>query len=153
MTLYDIYLIMKNHEGISIASVVFLLLVLSKLISVSKLNLDPWGFLKSIPGKIGKVLTADLHEQIETLSKSVSDLTITSKDERKRNLRKSILRFADECRIGQKHSKEMFDTTLMEISEYEELCKDTGDPNHVISEAISVIIEINHECFLNDTYL
>ena len=54
---------------------------------------------------------------------------------------------------GQKHSKEMFDTTLMEISEYEELCKDTGDPNHVISEAISVITEINHECFLNNSYL
>lgn len=153
MTLHDIYLTTQQYPFLSASSVVCFLLILSKLISVSKLNLDPWGFLKAMPGKVGRILTADLHEQIEVLSKSVSTMNKNAKDERKRNLRKSILRFADECRIGQKHSKEMFDTTLMDISEYEELCKDTGDPNHVITEAINIIREINHECFINNSYL
>ena len=153
MTAYEIYNVAKDHELLSVSSLLVILLVASKLISVSKVNLDPWGFILSLPRRIGKSLTADLYSEITGVKKAVEDLDTSYKSDRKKTLRRSILRFSDECRIGQRHSKEMFDTVLMEITEYEELCKDTSDPNHVIAEAISVITEINHECFLNNSYL
>ena len=153
MTAYDIYNVAKDHELLSVSSLLVILLVASKLISVSKVNLDPWGFILSLPGRIGKSLTADLYREVTGIKRAVEDLDTSYKSDRKKTLRRSILRFSDECRIGQRHSKEMFDTVLMEITEYEELCKDTSDPNHVIAEAIQFITELNHKCHIENDYL
>ena len=154
MTLADLHQLVLDHYGlVSTSTLLLILLILSKLISISKLNLDPWGWLTSIPHRLGDMMTASLQAEVVELAQSVKALDTNYREDRKRTLRRSILRFSDECRIKQKHSKEMFDTVLMEITEYENLCKDTNDPNHVISEAINFITKLYNQCQSGNDFL
>ena len=47
----------------------------------------------------------------------------------------------------------MFNNVFTDIDSYEQLCKDTGDPNSVLEEAIDYIKEINHKCLKENSYL
>jgi hypothetical protein len=98
-------------------------------------------------------MVGDVSGLLEAGSCILQQIELSQKLERKQNLRRSILRFADECRIGVRHSREMFVNTLSDIDEYYVLCRDTEDPNEVIKEAISYIKEIKHQCMVDNDYL
>jgi hypothetical protein len=95
----------------------------------------------------------DVNERLDSITDKLHAIEFSQRVERKQNIRRSILRFSDECRIGTHHSREMFTNALADIDEYYELCKDTGDPNEVIKEAIEYIREVNHQCLIQNNYL
>lgn len=150
MSIYEILEVIKEH---SFSTTILILLIVSKLVSVSKIPLDPWKFIGSCVSRIFDIHTHELNEKLNEMSMKLDGIAIEYKDNQKKNLRRSILRFADECRIGRRHSKEMFDTVLCEIAEYEKICSETGDPNHVIAEAVKVIKELYHRCYSENDFL
>jgi hypothetical protein len=150
----ELYNLIKAHVPASAAVV---LLAVCTLCEISKMPINPWGALGKIGKKaitcLGKVMVGDVSGQLEAVSCKLQQIELSQKLERKQNLRRSILRFADECRIGVCHSREMFVNTLSDIDEYYVLCRDTEDPNEVIKEAISYIKEIDHQCMVDNDYL
>ncbi len=152
--LNDFYNLAVGHVPTAIVMMLFLL---SLLCEISKLPLNPWKYigrlLKSIILGLGDIMTGNLREQLSAVIDRLNEIEVSQKTERKNNVRRSILKFADECRVGTKHSKEMFINVMTDIDEYMELCHDTDDPNSVIEEAICYIKEINHECLVENSYL
>ncbi len=74
--------------------------------------------------------------------------------ERKQQFHRAILRFSDECRVGGKHSREVFQNVLHDIDEYLEICERTGDRNGGgIEEAVALLKETERECLRNNTYV
>lgn len=73
-----------------------------------------------------------------------------------RQARVRILRFADECRRGEKHSKEHFDS-LMEngdIDLYENYCKAHPKfPNNKTTASVKVIKELYETCLKEDKFI
>lgn len=137
--------------------VVTALIALSAVFEVSKIPIDPWSRLGRLLGRllraVGDTMNDDLRERIRQIDGRMDRIESRQCTERKQGLRRAILRFADECRLGVRHSKEMFQNVLSDIDEYLEICKQTEDPNSVIEEAIAFIREVNRECMRNNTYL
>ncbi len=65
-----------------------------------------------------------------------------------------ILRFADECRREEKHSKEFFDSVLDDIDIYERYCE--GHPkfkNNKTVTSTKIIKDLYKECVLGDKFI
>lgn len=74
-----------------------------------------------------------------------------------RQARVRILRFADECRRGEKHSKEHFDSIMSEggdIDMYEDYCKSHPMfPNSKTAASVKVIKELYEHCLKEDKFI
>lgn len=152
--LKDIY----NAVGVNAApTVVLVLFILSVCVDVSKLPLNPWKWIgrlgTSALHTVGKALTSDIKADLKDLHCRIESIEITQKAEYKQTKRRNILRFADECRIDVKHSKEMFDNVMSDIDDYEKLCTETKDPNHVLQEAVRIIEHCYHKCMTENSFL
>lgn len=138
-------------------TVLLVLFILSICVDVSKLPLNPWKALAKLGtsalNALGKALTSDIKSDIQSLHDRLTDLESAQKVELKQMRRRAILRFADECRIGTRHSKEMFDNVLKDISDYERMCSDTHDPNHVLQEGVRIIEECYRKCMADNDFL
>lgn len=65
-----------------------------------------------------------------------------------------ILRFADECRREEKHSKEFFDSVLDDIDLYEQYC--AGHPkfkNNKTVASTKIIKDLYRECLKDDKFI
>lgn len=65
-----------------------------------------------------------------------------------------ILRFADECRREEKHSKEFFDSVLDDIDLYEHYCE--GHPkfkNNKTVASTKIIKDLYKECVIGDKFI
>lgn len=81
---------------------------------------------------------------------------LETKDEEKgmKDARNRILRFSDECRRHEKHSKEFFDQILDDINEYEAYCADHHDfKNNKCQEAVKNVREIYHKCQKENNFI
>lgn len=134
-----------------------LLLILSVCVDVSKIPVNPWKWIGKACSlalhALGKALTSDIKADIKTLTDRIESIELTQKSEYKQQKRRAILRFADECRIGTRHSKEMFDNILKDISDYEAMCIDTKDPNHVLQEGVRIIETCYRKCMEDNDFL
>ncbi len=74
-----------------------------------------------------------------------------------RQARVRILRFADECRRGEKHSKEHFDTVLSDggdVDIYEDYCrKHPKFPNSKTATSVKIIKELYEECLKDNKFI
>lgn len=149
--LYDI---LNQHVSATCAGIV---IAICTLFEVSKIPLNPWStvvkMFKKALSSAGDALTKDIKEQLVEIRHDLTELKTDYTEEKKKNLRRSILRFADECRLKREHSKEMFNHVLKDIDEYKVICRETSDPNSVIDEAIQIIKEANHICNRDNRYL
>lgn len=158
-------------EGHELTVLGVIAIALSGVVQVSKVQLNPWsavGRLLLIPvTKIRDMMIAPLlnefvalntrvirlSEEIEALNQEQMNTKKRDREKTKSTLRRSILRFGDECRIRQKHSKEMFDNALTDISDYERLVNLTSDPNGVLTGAIEIINEAYSKCLRDNDFL
>lgn len=139
-----------NETKFFIKPVFITLLIGSIFLDVSKIKVDPW---KWILKKMAKIFNSEVLEAVNIISERMDCIEHTHLEQQKQNIRRSILRFADECRISRKHSQEMFLNALRDIDEYERLCMLTTDPNNVVREAIEYIRETYHDRLINNDFL
>lgn len=152
-------------KSISAPAWLCILLVLSYLVDVSKLQLNPWkwigGILKNGLRKVGTVMMADVSKELATIKDDVS----TIKEEHVKlqsrldkdgadACRNRILRFADECRRGVGHSEEFFNQILDDVTTYERYCAEhPAYLNGKAERAIERINEVYQECSKKDNFL
>lgn len=138
----------------------FVIFLISVFVDVSKVKLNPW---KRVLRGISSVFNAELmtsqkelkaqmdrtceafRDKHNELAEQLDTLKHESLVWQKRTTRRKIIEFADECRRGVRHSQQMYLNVFDDISEYDQLCKATKDPNHVVTESVNYIKEMYHD--------
>lgn len=132
--------------------------LLSGIIEFVPVKINPWSSLAKV---IGKAMTAELNEKVDSLGKDVNDLGKDVKSlrtdfevEHATTCRTRILRFGDEVLHKERHSKEHFDQILLDISEYERYCSTHPEfRNNVAVATIDKIKRTYQYCLDNDSFL
>lgn len=97
------------------------ILLLATLVEVAPIKINPWGWVAKT---VGRALNGEVLDKVSTLERDVRQI----KDEAARreavSARTRILRFGDEILHGVLHTKEHFDQTLKDITDYERYCEE-----------------------------
>ena len=132
-------------------SIIGILIVLTGMVKIPKVELNIWNWLGRI---IGRSINGEVMEQVKKLASEVDTLKKEEELERARQARQRILRFNDEILFNKRHSKEHFDEILDDIDTYEEYCNAHEDyENNKAVLAISTIREVYKECLRDHDFL
>ena len=159
------------------------LAALFTLLQIAPIQINPWswlgklisGFLKKFGKKIGKALNGevisklsdintrldDMDARFETVESRLGDLEKYNRtqdknnaEEKALNARRRILRFADEIRSGDRHSKEHFDNVFDDIKFYKNYCDTNKDfKNDQAQISIKIIEETYEKCVRENDFL
>lgn len=126
-------------------------IVLMTLIQVTPIKVNPWSWLAKM---IGRAINREVIEKVDALSNDVKHNKESDEEQWASLSRSHILRFGDELRHGMAHSKEHFDQILLDITKYENYCKE--HPlylNDIANATIKHIRKTYDECLMNDSFL
>lgn len=148
MSTIELINLIRAHGLTSGVIIIFLSLA---VIQISPLKINPWGYMHRT---VVKFLNGEVLDRISELDKKVAQIQDeVSENETKRErseavaARIRILRFNDELLHNQRHTKAMFDQTLLDIDHYNEYCeKDTHFRNGVTMLAAENIREVYRKC-------
>ena len=142
MMLKDVY------SSLNLESVAVIVLAVLSLVQIAPIQINPWLFLFRT---VGRALNGDVIKQIHCLKKQVEEVQAAQEsgsEEWKRYeitvLRQAILRFNDELLNGVKHSKELYDMTLDDITIYENYC---DSHPHFVNNKAHMAIENIKRCY------
>lgn len=117
----------------NISVICFLIL---SLVEISPIKINPWSALIKWLARLSgisdlKTEIVQLRDRMDELDKKIDSMKISNdeKNQLKEALaaRRRILRFNDELLQKVKHSKEMFDDVLSDISDYDRYCRTHPD--------------------------
>ena len=121
---------------------IMIFLVLS-LVEISPIKINPWSMLiKWFAQMLGiielKTEIVQVRDRMDELEKKIDNIKI-SNDEKNQlkealSARRRILRFNDELLQKVRHSKEMFDDILSDISDYDRYCR--AHPDFINQKAV-----------------
>lgn len=95
-----------------------------------------------------------LNDKMDAMGKSLADIRKESQETQATTCRYRILRFDDEIRHDEHHSKEHFDQILDDITGYELYCEDHPDyKNNRAVMAIGNIKRVYQQCCTDGTFL
>lgn len=168
MTLQEIIDLFKGHVSPWIA----LFVILSLLIEITPIKLNPWSWLA---GKLGKAFNGELvkeignlktemgakietleveigsvKQEVKDMKKDVSDIREEAKEREATSRRSRILEFGDEILHNVDYSKEHWDSVLMDISEYENYCDDHPHYMNNVAKATIKHIKYMYDKHLNE---
>ncbi len=122
-----------------VAAGAFMVAILMSLIQISPIKIDPWT-------TIGNWLNKNLLKRLDDIDVRVIRLDKRVSEQAAINARARILRFGDEILMGEKHSKEHFDSILRETAVYERYCEEnSGFENGVTELTIERIKDVYKE--------
>lgn len=126
-------------------------LVLLTLLQIAPIEVNPWS---AIATAIGRAINGEVIARMEKLSDDVATIQQTM-DERDAILRRSrILLFGDEILHEVRHSKEHFDQILLDISTYEDYCREhPAFENNIARQTIELIQTVYHDCLIQHDFL
>ena len=147
----DLMQLWAQLNAIGHISIIGILIVLTGMVKIPKVELNIWNWLGRI---IGRSINGEVMEQVKKLASEVDTLKKEEELERARQARQRILRFNDEILFNKRHSKEHFDEILDDIDTYEEYCNAHEDyENNKAVLAISTIREVYKECLRDHDFL
>lgn len=117
---------------------------IATLIQISPIKISPWTWIFK---HIGKEINGEVLDKVNALSQKIEAVErktdiMAEKSDMKSAVycRCRILRFGDELLHGVLHSKEHFDQILMDVTEYEQYCRDHPDfVNNITKNTITEI--------------
>lgn len=130
---------MKLNEllnAINLGNLSILLFMVLSLVEISPIKINPWSmlirWLARLLGIIDlKTEIIQVRDRMDELEKKIDNMKISNdeKNQLKEALaaRRRILRFNDELLQKVRHSKEMFDDILSDISDYDRYCRTHPD--------------------------
>jgi hypothetical protein len=127
---------------------------LGTLIKIPKLEVNLWGLIgKGINKETNEKLDRIMAQQMQTQDKL--EKHIAQDNERYAiSCRYRILHFNDELLHGIKHSKEHFDQTLSDITEYDSYCAKHPDfKNQITIHATKNILQTYDKCTAEASFL
>ena len=115
-------------NNLNLGNLSFIVIMVLSLVEISPIKINPWSVLiKWIAKLLGisdlKTEMVQVRDRMDELEKKIDNMKISEeeKEQLKEALaaRRRILRFNDELLLKIKHSKEMFDDILKDISDYD----------------------------------
>ena len=147
----DLMQLWAQLNAIGHVSIIGILIVLTGMVKIPKVELNIWNWLGRI---IGRSINGEVMDQVKKLASEVDTLKREEELERARQARQRILRFNDEILFNKRHSKEHFDEILDDIDTYEDYCDAHEDyENNKAVLAISTIREVYKECLRDHDFL
>ena len=96
----------------------------------------------------------NIEKKMNEMNESIDEMKNSGNEGKAHTWRYRILRFDDEIRHDEKHTKEHFDQILEDITEYERFCEEHPDfPNNKAVFAIKNIKNIYQQCTDEGTFL
>lgn len=127
------------------------LVVLLTLVEIVPIKINPWS---AIGRWLGRVICGELLNEVRQLTAKVDKVEKDAGERAAKDCRVRILRFGDEVRHHVRHSKEHFDQVLLDITEYEQYCKDHEDfLNGMTLLTTKLIKETYSRCLREDDFL
>lgn len=127
------------------------LIILMTLIQITPIKFNPWSWLGR---HIGRMLNGEVLDEVKDLKQDLADHKAKSEERHATLCRAHILKFGDEVRHGIPHSKEGYDSILLDIDSYEEYCdKHPGYKNNVAVATMKHIKKMYQKHLENDTFL
>lgn len=133
------------------------------LIEISPIKINPWSMLiKWFARMLGisdlKTEIVQVRDRMDELEKKIDNMKISEeeKDQLKEALasRRRILRFNDELLLKIKHSKEMFNDILKDITDYDNYCRTHPDfKNKKAVFAEENVARAYQDCMENNSFL
>lgn len=113
------------------------LLVLMTIIQLTPIKINPWSWLGRC---IGRAINGEVLKEMAALKIELTDHKEKSEERHATLCRSHILRFGDELLHDIPHSKEAFDSILLDIDSYEAYCE--KHPCYKNNVALSTIAHI-----------
>lgn len=180
MTLYSIY--EKIQPYMSAQSWLIVLLILTYLIDISKIQLNPWKWVGKLIRKglrdLGSVLTEDvrtelstfkeqydtgtkahvkecmsLYDKLDNLEKNISTVNEQLNNHIAESLRRDILDFQNSCINKRRHTKEEWTYVYKVCDKYEKHIEANHLKNSEAEEAIAYIRHVYRECLEDGDFL
>lgn len=159
MSLSEIWGIITNNKG----AVVIAILLLLSLVEISKIKLNPWSWLvkgirsvigiKDLNTKIEQIETAIEENQKETNDK-IDKLENRVDEGQAIQARVRILRYGDDVRRKERHTKDSFDQVMDDITRYHAYCRQHPEfPNDKTVLTTKVIEEEYQRCLRENDFL
>lgn len=123
-------------NNLNIGNLSFIVIMVLSLVEISPIKINPWSVLiKWIAKLLGivdlKTEIVQLKDRMDEFEKKIDNMKISEeeKEQLKEALsaRRRILRFNDELLLKIKHSKEMFNDILKDITDYDNYCRTHPD--------------------------
>lgn len=135
-----------------------ILVAATGLVQIAPIKINPWSAAASA---IGRAINKDVIAKVDKLESEIVELRRgeekhnVEEDERNaKNARRRILRFGDEVRHRQRHSKEHCDDAIQDITEYEHYCKTHPDfKNQKAQSTIKLIVREYERCLAENDFL
>lgn len=143
-------------------------LILSVVFQVSKIPINPWGWLlRKISSAITKEVNAQLKqiekekeqdnkEVLDSLTKireNIAEIYKTLDLDKIDNIRGEILNFADSIYNGENHSREQYHRIIEKNGTYHELLEKRNLNNGVLDLAMQTILNSYHEHEENNSFI
>lgn len=143
-------------------------LILSVVFQVSKIPINPWGWLLR---KISSAITKEVNAQLKQIEKEkeqdnkevLDSLTQIREDiaeiyktldlDKIDNIRGEILNFADSIYNGENHSREQYHRIIEKNGTYHELLEKRNLNNGVLDLAMQTILNSYHEHEENNSFI
>lgn len=123
-------------NNLNLGNLSFIVIMVLSLVEISPIKINPWSVLiKWIAKLLGivdlKTEMVQVRDRMDELEKKIDQMKISEeeKEQLKEALaaRRRILRFNDELLLKIKHSKEMFNDILKDITDYDNYCRTHPD--------------------------
>ena len=120
------------------------------LVQLAPIQVNPWTW---VARAIGRAINAEVIQKVDKLEGDLRNLKDRSEEHEAKSCRIRILRFGDEILHGVHHSKEHFDQILLDITEYENYCRDHPRfKNNMTAITTSVIMSTYQECWKENSF-
>jgi hypothetical protein len=127
------------------------LLIIMTIIQIAPIKFNPWSWFGRC---IGRAINGEVLTEVKELKDDLNDHKQKSEERHATLCRTHILRFGDEILHGVLHSKEHYDSVLIDIDNYENYCaKHPGYKNGVAEAAIEHIKQSYQNHLSNNSFL
>ena len=150
-------------NNLNLGNLSFIVIMVLSLVEISPIKINPWSVLiKWIAKLLGivdlKTEIVQVRNRMDELEKKIDNMKISEeeKEQLKEALaaRRRILRFNDELLLKIKHSKEMFNDILKDITDYDNYCRTHPDfKNKRAAFAEENVAQAYQDCMENNSFL
>jgi hypothetical protein len=135
----------------AIAAVIIALLAGTTIVQIAPIRINPWSWIAKA---IGRAINGEVIQKVDNLEKDLRSFKEDTKEETAKGCRIRILRFGDEILHDVHHSKEHFDQILLDITEYENYCREHPEfKNNMTAITTSRIKSTYEQCLEDHSFL
>lgn len=121
------------------------------LVQIAPIKLNPWTWIAKA---VGRAINAEVINRVGKLEKDVQTIKRNTEEHEAKSARVRILRFGDEILHDVKHSQEHFNQVLLDITEYEEYCRQHPEfRNNVTGITTKRIMATYEKCLKDNSFL